>query len=236
MFALLSQHQVRTTVLFMSATMRHPERILNYCGLGDTLDALLMQSPMRDNLRFELQLQQGNCARDSHQNIMIAAIAAIQKHALKCRTVIFVMYKYQIEPVVQSLRAAFPERTIIEYDTERRPDLSVLAPDALLVTTSALKTGANLPETNLIVLYGLVYSLEDWLQAAGRGGRWPGSQVSAPFITLSMNRSIVIQRLFQGLAIMLSTPYEARAALRTASRDSNAAGAARVQEVHKNIR
>ncbi len=191
---------------------------------------------MRDNLRFGLQLLKGDNSRSSHHNIMIAAVEAIQKHALNCRTVIFVMYKYQIEPVVQSLRATFPERTIIEFDQDRRPDVSVLAPDALLVATSALKTGANLPETNLILLYGLVYSLEDWLQAAGRGGRCPGSQVSALFITLLMNQFIVVQRPFQGLAIMLSTPYEANAALRTASRDSNAAGAARVQEVHKNIR
>ena len=174
-----------------------------------------MQSPMRDNLRFELQLLKGTNNRESHTNLMIAAVAAIRKHALNGRTVTFVMYKYQIEPVVQSLRATFPGRTIIEFDLDRRPDVSVLAPDALLVATSALKTGANLPETNLILLYGLVYSLEDWLQAAGRAGRCPGSQVSAPFITLVMNWSIVVQRPFQGLAIMLSTPYEVNAALRT---------------------
>lgn len=77
-----------------------------------------------------------------------------------------------------SLRSIFPGRDLIEYDAERRPDITKLTSTAIVVATSALKTGTNMPETNLALFYGGAYSLEDWLQGAGRTGR-EGSNVRA---------------------------------------------------------
>jgi superfamily II DNA helicase RecQ len=79
------------------------------------------------------------------------------------------------------LRSIFPGRDLIEYDAEKRPDITKLTSTAIVVATSALKTGTNMPETNLALFYGGAYSLEDWLQGAGRTGR-EGSNVRVPCI------------------------------------------------------
>jgi superfamily II DNA helicase RecQ len=163
--------------VFMSATMRHPENILEFCGLPFGMDAQLRMSPMRDNLELQVQLLKGSSSKVSHQNIIDAAVQAIKTTAPSGRAVVFVMYKYQVEEVANAMRTHFPTRTVIEYDQERRPDVCNLDPTAIVVATSALKTGTNMSETNLVLLYGCAYHLEDWLQAAGRGGRCKGSQV-----------------------------------------------------------
>ena len=84
------------------------------------------------------------------------------------------------------------------------------------MSTSALKTGTNLAPTNLVLFYGAVYSLEDWLQGAGRAGRCPGSQVSSfcPMLPTSLFNFTI-----QGLAILLSTPYAVSVARNFAQRD-----------------
>lgn len=179
MFGLLSFHKLAVPVIFMTATLRHPERILEFCGLRTIMDEQLFVSPMRENLDFELQCLKGEYSIESHNNIMTAAIAAINQNAPVNRAIIFVMYRFEIGPVARSLRESFPARSIIEYDQERRPDVTNTDPASIIVSTTALKTGTNLAETNLVLFYGCVYSLEDWLQGAGRVGRLPGTHVSA---------------------------------------------------------
>ncbi len=110
LFGHLSQHNVAVPAIFMSATMRHPAKILTFCGLCPNLDEELFESPMRPNLEFEVQLLKGSRNHESHPSIMTAAVAAIKKHAPSNRVVIFVMYKTEIGPIVQSLRESFPDR------------------------------------------------------------------------------------------------------------------------------
>lgn len=141
------------------------------------MDAQLTLSPMRANLQFELKVLTGESRKSSHKNIMDAAVNSIKEKAPNGRCIVFMMYKNQVDEAAECLRVAFPDRTVVEYDEDRRPDLSNLDATAIIVSTSALKTGTNLPETNLVVLYGCAYHLEDWLQAAGRAGRCEGSQV-----------------------------------------------------------
>lgn len=109
---------------------------------------------------------------------MDAAVKAIKEKAANGRCIAFMMYKHQVNEAAKYLRGAFPDRLVVEHDEDRRPDVSNLDPTAIIVSTSALKTGTNLAETNLVLLYGCAYHLEDWLQAAGRAGRCEGSQVS----------------------------------------------------------
>ncbi len=46
---------------------------------------------------------------------------------------------------------------------------------SIIVATSALQTGANLPATLLSIFYGYAYSPEGIIQGAGRSGREPGT-------------------------------------------------------------
>ncbi len=178
MFGLLVQSNICCPVMFMSATMRHPENILDFCGLHAIMDAQFTMSPMRDNLEFQVRLLQGSSSNVSRQNIINAAIQSIETKAATDRAVVFVMYKHEVDEVANALRTRFPDRTVIEYDQDRRPDVCTLDPTAIVVATSALKTGTNMSETNLVLLLGCVYGLEDWLQGAGRAGRCEGSQVN----------------------------------------------------------
>jgi hypothetical protein len=93
MFGNLYRHGVKATVVYMSATLRHPARVLNFCGLSSEMDFTFCKSPMRDNLRFESRLLKGNTSDESHKNIINAAVAAIKSHAADKRVVIFVMFK-----------------------------------------------------------------------------------------------------------------------------------------------
>lgn len=110
MFGHLSLHNVTVPAIFMTATMRDPEKILTFCGLRPNLDEEIFVSPMRPNLQFEVQPLKGSRIEESHSSIMTASVAAINKHAPNNRVVMFVMYKTEIEPVVQSLRKSFPIR------------------------------------------------------------------------------------------------------------------------------
>jgi superfamily II DNA helicase RecQ len=230
MFGILAQSSipVHCPAIFMSATMRHPDNILDFCGLPSSMDAQLTMSPMRDNLEFQLQLLQGSSSGVSHQNIIGAAVQAIKTKAACGRAVVFVMYKHQVDEVANAVRTHFPDRTVIEYDQERRPDVCNLDPTAIVVATSALKTGTNMSETNLVLLFGCAYHLEDWLQAAGRAGRCEGSQVNLSELFDTCDHQLTH---CQGIAIMLCTPYSLDTALRAARKDEDAAAAeARIQE------
>ena len=167
---------------------------------------------------------------------MTAAIEAINKNAPENRAIIFVMYRFEIGPVVQSLRESFPSRIIIEYDQDRRPDVTHTEQTAIIVSTSALKTGTNLAETNLVLFYGCIYSLEDWLQGAGRGGRFPGAHVSAlcrNYMTL-YHESFLLR--VKGISTLLCTPFSLRTALRVAGRDGGTASVKQIQEVQYVLR
>lgn len=119
-------------------------------------------------------------------------------------------------------------RSIIEYDRDRRPDVFHTAADAIVVSTSALQTGTNLAPTNLVLFYGIVYSLEDLLQGAGRGGRCPESQASLFFDCLCPFFNFTVQ----GVAILLGTPYAVTTALNMAKKDKDPSNAKRrIQEV-----
>jgi hypothetical protein len=179
MFGLLTQHKVAAVAVFMSATLRHSRKILEFCGLPGRLDSYLAMSPIRANVSFVFQLLKGSESFASHKAIMAAAFKLIDEHAPDKRVCLFVMYKWQMNLVVTSLKDVYPGRTIVEFDKVRRPDVTRLGQSDLVVATSALKTGANMSETNLVIAYGGCYSLEDLLQGAGRGGRFPGSQVIA---------------------------------------------------------
>jgi superfamily II DNA helicase RecQ len=210
MFKNITAQGVKTTTIFMTATLRHPQNILNFCGLSKDDVTYYCITPIRDNLKFSVHLLKGTTKNESHKNIMNAVVEAIKTHANTKRTVIFVMYIFEIEAVIESLRESFPDRELLAYDKDRKPDVTNLGPTAIVVATSALKTGTNMSETNLALLYGGAYSLEDWIQAAGRTGRCPGSE---------------------GLAITLFTPYAIDAALRIASAEKKGTGTAKLKEV-----
>ena len=109
MFGLLSTYQIHVPAIFMTATMRHPDMILSFCGLR-FMDEELFESPMRPNLEIEYQPLEGHNSHDSHRSIMAAAVAAIKQHAPSSRVAFFVMFKSDIDPVVRSLRQIFPNR------------------------------------------------------------------------------------------------------------------------------
>ena len=175
MFGLLARHKVSTVAVFMSATSRRAKRILAYCGLEPQFNDELVKSPIRDNLSYDVHLLEGRTKDASHASIMKKVVELINTHAKTARAVVFCMYLYEIDLVAACLRKSFRDRNVIEFDRDRRPDVTQLAPMDVVVATSALKTGTNMAETNLALLYGGAYSLEDWIQAAGRTGRIAGS-------------------------------------------------------------
>ena len=185
MFQNLAQFNTNCTAIFMSATMRHPERVLGFCGLCDPMDAAVVTSPMRPTLKFQLRMLKGDRSVESNQNIMAAAVEEIANHAANSRTICFVMFKHQVDKVVESLQVSFPGRKIIAYDSDRRPDVIDIAADAIIVSTSVLQTGINLAETNLVLQIGGSHAIEDWLQGGGRAGRCDDSQVSVVYLVES---------------------------------------------------
>ncbi len=210
LLSLLTGHNVVTSIIFMTATLRHPERILEFCGLSKSEVTYYCLPPIRDNVKFEVQLLNGSTRDESNKKIMATVVAAIKMHAQNERAVIFVMYKYQVEAIAATLRTSFPDRVVVEYDSDRKPDVTNLAPSAIVVATSALKTGTNMSETNLAILHGGAYSLEDLIQAAGRTGRYPGSE---------------------GRCIVLCTPHSFETAIRVSQSEKEKTGEARIQEV-----
>jgi hypothetical protein len=113
-----------------------------------------------------------------------SAVLLINSMAPKQRVLIFVMYKFQLDVakdfLEQKIKGNFPprcdviiepsapaDRPIVLYSRDSRPDLNVLAEDALVLSTSVLQTGANLPPVKLVLSLGHAYSLEALLQAAG---------------------------------------------------------------------
>ncbi len=52
-FGLLTSHSIVCTVVFMTATLRHPDTVLEFCGLSSSFDTELFVSPMRQNLTFQ---------------------------------------------------------------------------------------------------------------------------------------------------------------------------------------
>jgi superfamily II DNA or RNA helicase len=89
--------------------------------------------------------------------------------------------------------------------------LNVLAEDALVLSTSVLQTGANLPPVTLVLLLGHAYSLEALLQAAGRAARSASEQ---------------------GHAFLLSTPFAIEDALRIGK---NAQGLLDVRDIIQKV-
>jgi superfamily II DNA helicase RecQ len=71
--------------------------------------------------------------------------------------------------------------------------LSDISDDTIVVATSALQTGANLPTVCFVIFYGCAYSPEGWLQGAGRAAR---------LITL------------RGISIMMCTPFSLSQAIK----------------------
>jgi primosomal protein N' len=59
--------------------------------------------------------------------------------------------------VDEEVSKIFPGRSIVTYDRENRSDLSALANDAIVVATSALQTGTNIPRLDLTINYGYAY-------------------------------------------------------------------------------
>lgn len=52
-FGLLTSHSIVCPVVFMTATLRHPETVLKFCGYSPPFDTELFVSPMRQNLTFQ---------------------------------------------------------------------------------------------------------------------------------------------------------------------------------------
>jgi len=193
-FGLLTSHGIVCPVVFMTATLRHPETVLEFCGLSPSFDTELFVSPMRQNLTFQqFFFPEGVDSPSSHALMMDAACSAIEGRAMAKRVVIFAMYKFQFCGIVSWLTKKFPGRSIVTYDRENRSDLSALANDAIVVATSALQTGTNIPRLDLTINYGYAYSPEGLLQAGGRAARTE-EQI--------------------GVALLLRTPYSTDLALR----------------------
>jgi hypothetical protein len=104
MFGLLTQQKVAALAVFMSATLRHSRKILEFCGIPGRLDSYLAMSPIRANVSFVFQLLKGSESLASHKAIMAAAFKLIDEHAPDKRVVMFVMYKWQMNLVVTSLK------------------------------------------------------------------------------------------------------------------------------------
>ncbi len=213
MFAKLVSGAVVTPVVFMTATLMEPASVLHTCGLPEIFDDAFFISPMRRNLEFDLKyLHDGQNWQSSHRVIMQHAVAAIKQHAPTGRAVVFVMARWQLDPVAAWIRLAFPGRTVLTYHREKRTDLSSMDDTSIVVATSALQTGdgrsaaeistsntykpagANLPWLCLVILYGFVFSPENLLQAGGRAAR---------------------SDELNGKCIMMCTPYSIQQALKT---------------------
>ena len=158
---------VITPVVFLTATLMEPEAVMLACGLPPLFDESYFVSPLRKNLDIQLMhLPDGTTSLSSHRIIMQHAVAAIKRHAPNTRVLIFVMFKWEIQLVVASIKKSFPGadfnavatqckhgrsqnlcgdtppgRTVVTYHREERTDLSDIGDDTIIIATSALQTG-----------------------------------------------------------------------------------------------
>jgi superfamily II DNA helicase RecQ len=108
-FAKLTQANVMSPVVFLTATLMEPATVLLACGLPVLFDEAFYMSPMRKNLSFKLTfLNDGTTSATSHRLIMQNSVAAIKQHAPHQRVLIFVMFKWELELVATWLRQSFP--------------------------------------------------------------------------------------------------------------------------------
>lgn len=159
-------------VVFMTATLKRPEKVLEFCGFRFPFDESLIVSPMRNNLSITLKCHpEGSSEQTSVKAMFKSACEFIDRVAPDQRVLIFVLYKGELEKLQRIFKAKYPRRPIVLYSREDRPDLSVLAEDAVIISTSVLQTGANPPPIKLVVHWGHAFSVEALLQGAGRAGR-----------------------------------------------------------------
>lgn len=180
-------------VVFMTATLKRPKKVLEFCGFSFPFDESLIVSPMRDNLSITLKCHpEGSTEQTSVKAMFKSACEFINRVAPGQRVLIFVLYKNELGKLERLFKAKYPRRPIVLYSREIRPDLSVIADDAIIISTSVLQTGANPPPIKLVVHWGHAFSVEALLQGAGRAGR-NGEQ---------------------GHAVLLSTPHAIQEVLR----------------------
>ncbi len=112
-FAKLTQANVMSPVVFLTATLMEPEKVLLACGLPVLFDEAFYMSPMRKNLSFKLMFfNDGTTAVTSHRLIMQNSVAAIKQHAPHQRVLIFVMFKWELDLVASWLRQCFPGKLL----------------------------------------------------------------------------------------------------------------------------
>jgi hypothetical protein len=180
-------------VVFMTATLKRPEKVLEFCGFSFPFDESLIVSPMRDNLSITLKCHpEGSSEQTSVKALFKSACEFIDRDAPAQRVLIFVLYKGELDKLERLFKAKYPRRPIVLYSRDIRPDLSVIADNAIIISTSVLQTGANPPPIKLVVHWGHAFSVEALLQGAGRAGR-SGEQ---------------------GHAVLLSTPHAIQEVLR----------------------
>jgi hypothetical protein len=108
-FAKLTNANIFVPVVFLTATLMDPEAVLNACGLPTLFDEAYYISPMRTNLDFKVVFcPDGINEMASLRMIMQNSVAAIKHHAPKHRALVFVMYKWELDPVANWLRRSFP--------------------------------------------------------------------------------------------------------------------------------
>jgi superfamily II DNA helicase RecQ len=105
----LVHSKIVAPVVFMTATLMEPAAVLLACGLPTLFDEAFYISPMRRNLEFNVgYFPDGVKDLSSHRLIMQNCDAAIKQHAPKHRVLIFVMTKWELDPVADWLRRSFP--------------------------------------------------------------------------------------------------------------------------------
>jgi superfamily II DNA helicase RecQ len=163
---------ITSAVVFMTATLKRPEKVLQFCGFKFPFDESLLVSPMRDNLTITLKCHpEGTTEQTSTAAIFKSACEFTDSFAPDQRVLVFVLYKSELDNIASMFRAKYPSRTIVQYSRENRSDLSVLPVNALVISTSVLQTGANPPPVKMVLHWGHVFSVEALLQGAGRAGR-----------------------------------------------------------------
>ena len=121
-FAKLTQANVMSPVVFLTATLMEPATILLTCGLPVLFDEAFYMSPMRKNLSFKLTyLKDGTTSVTSHRLIMQNSVAAIKQHAPHQRVLVFVMFKWELELVATWLRNSFPGNLSCGCLSENKP-------------------------------------------------------------------------------------------------------------------
>lgn len=171
-FQSCSRLGISSAVVFMTATLKRPEKVLQFCGFKFPFDESLIVSPMRDNLTITLKCHpEGTTEQTSTAAMFKSACEFIDNFAPDRRVLVFVLCKSELDNIASIFRAKYPSRPIVLYSRESRPELSVLPENALVISTSILQTGANPPPVKLVLHWGHVFSVEALLQGAGRAGR-----------------------------------------------------------------